>query len=519
MFFTLKLLKLGLKLVLLPFRVVAKLLRFLVGFAVGRARGNTSVDADGDSHSDGSEGTPDPIREPTRENETPGESPGEATASADTTDTPVANAGANEGAILSSKQYAAVLGALVIGQLLGLLAYEANVDAVAGAIVDIRFVAATPLFDVIYWPLLGAGSTWLYGVVAVAYVGFYGWLGWRAFEGGAVPSELARPAAGIFAANAVAYAVTPLLYVNEIPFTSDYVGYYTSGGTLVQVVVYGALMGLLYVSTQRLVGWPTTPSAAPSDSATGTEPATWAEDDDTGSGATTAASEEIEDSLGADEAFAAEAQGEPSASEPAADSETTVAGTASVTGTAEGVEADSPDTDGEPTTEQPPDAATASVDGTRATESADREETADVAETADRKETVNVEETDGQTEEAEEAADVADTADVEDTAPGRAEPTEATNAAEAALGRLAADDTDSRLAAAGDLQELAAEAHDYLTGERVGEALDDEPEPDVRTALVDALAALDTDAATEALRDARFDPDPAVSDRATDHLD
>lgn len=505
MFFTLKLLKLFVTVLLLPFRVVAKLLRFLVGFAAGRAQGNASVGGsfghDGDESRDG----PDPIRDPDRENETPVEE-GTRRTDSNTTGASVASAAATDDQVLSPTQYAGVLGALAFGQLLGLLAYEADVAAVAGAIVDVRFVAATPLFDAVYWGFLPPGSNWLYGVAGVAYAGFYGWLGWRAYDGGAVPSRLARPAAGVFAANAVAYAVTPLLYVNEVPFTSDYVGYYTSGGTLVQVVVYGALMGLLYVATQRLVGRPPTAAASASDAAGGAEPAPWAQDDGPATDETAATSGDDEDSPVLDESVTADTQEEQSTAEPTADPQPADGTRGASAGAGESATADAPG--GEPGTDQSPEAGdeptadqTPDADGEPATATAGGATAAAQSEAADA--------SDG----------AAETTDGEDTDPEEGGVAAPTNEAEAALGRLAGDDPDSRLAAAGDLQSLAAEGHDYLTGERLGDAFDDEPDPEVRAALVDALAELETDAATDALRDARFDPNPTVSDRAAEHLD
>lgn len=511
MFFTLKLLKLGLRLVLLPFRVVAKLFRFIVGFAVGRARGSASTESRDRSEHDGPEGTPDPIRDPNRENETPGGSPTEATgqattasASSDASTTASAGAPAASDSLLSPTQYAGVLGALAVGQLLGLLAYEGNVDAVAGAIVDVRFVAATPLFDAVYWGVLDAGGDWLYPVVAVAYAALYGGVGWLTYDQGAVPSKFARPVAGIFAANAVAYALTPLFYVNEVPFFSDYVGYYTSGGTLVQVVVYGALMGLLYVSTPRLVGRPTTPPAAAGDAAAGAEPAPWARDGETTTSTTAAAGEQSGDAAGENESS------DPLVAAPrneAAESDSPAAGATGdaapvgdgAESAADPVDDDETDTaepvsEPEPATEQPTDAATAEAGAT----------------------TTDTESTDGEDESIDSESE---SGDAGATPIDGSEAVETTNDAEAALGRLAADDADSRLAAASDLQALGADGHDYLTGEHLADALDDEPDPEVRAALVDALAAVDTDAATEALRDARFDSNPTVSDRAAEHLD
>ena len=502
MFFTLKLLRLGLKLVLLPFRLVAKLGRWLVGFAVGRAQGSASTG--GSTSGDGSRDGRD-AAEPARESTAPvsDDGPGEQSTGLGAGSTGSTTDGTRVGGqLLSARGYAGVMGVLVAGQVLGVLGYTLDAVSLPDVLDPIWVVAANPLHDLVYYPFLWPGRVGaLYAAFAAGYGVLFGWLGVQTLKDGYVPARFVRPVARFFAANGVLYAVMPVLIVWQLPvgvgFVDGLSSFYADPVTLYQTVAYGSAMGALYVATFQLRPRPSDVSGSSPGTAGSGEQAPWAQTDGSQSAAAV-------DGDGAGDSVA-EAD---SPTDPSADAKSTAQRAPDPAGAA------GPG-DGDAAADTAPDAGSASVTAESPAEATVADDgpadTGIASET-----TAATEATNGGDEAAEVPAEGSEQAD---TATEGAQPAETTNDAEAALGRLAADDADSRLAAAGDLQALAAEGHDYLTGERVGAAVEDEPDPEVRAALVDALGALDTDAATEALRDARFDPNPAVSDRAADHLD
>jgi hypothetical protein len=81
--------------------------------------------------------------------------------------------------------------------------------------------------------------------------------------------------------------------------------------------------------------------------------------------------------------------------------------------------------------------------------------------------------------------------------------------------RLTASDREERLAAAERIGEITWEDPSAVAAEPLAEAIDREPDAEVREALVVAVGSIDSETAEEALREARFDPDPDVSTRAS----
>jgi HEAT repeat protein len=86
------------------------------------------------------------------------------------------------------------------------------------------------------------------------------------------------------------------------------------------------------------------------------------------------------------------------------------------------------------------------------------------------------------------------------------------------FGQLQSSDRNERLAAAERIGEITWDDPSAVAAEPLAEAIEREPDAEVREALVVAIGSIDSPAAEDALAEARFDPDPNVSSRASNLL-
>lgn len=365
-------------------------------------------------------------------------------------------AGESDEPLLAPRQFAGILGVLAAGQLLGLVVYGLDIGALYGVVQPIRLLFAVPLYAPVYAVFTPQSVTpsLLFGA---GYLVIYAAIGWRAASDGGLPSGAKTGVQLFFAVNAIAYAVSPFLYIPNVTLE-----YYRTGLTIPLIVVYGVLMGGLAVAAGRLPtprtgGTERTPQSGAASA--GSSPA----------GATT-------EPAGAEPS---------SAPEPASATGSTREGAPESEAAGDSTEdlGDPQPTENEPRGDQSPP-----PEDTEPTAAPSEAETTAPPETAADPERTETPETDASGGEV--TGQLAD---------------------------LESPDAETRLAAVERLAELAREG-ESVDVESLAAVVEDDPDATVREAAVAALGELDTEAARETLRRARVDPDPAVSSRAKELL-
>jgi hypothetical protein len=378
----------------------------------------------------------------------------------------------------------------------GLLVFVAESPQFYELLGPIRFVYAVPLGTLVYELFLAPSPSreiWL--VFGLGYLVMYAAVVWFALRDG--PSTSQRGLLKLFfAGNAIAYAALPLLFVN-----SQVMQYYTSGDTLPTIAIYGLLMGAMYFGVGQ-----------PSESTTETR--------DRGRSRSTAGAEPNRDTSRGGRSEPAEARRTQSKSAASsANRSPERAQQAPPKQTADGPNRGRETREqraGSP--ERTPRQDTRSTEA-RAKRQPRREETRDTGHRSeDPDSTRQRSQAPTQSEQSrsradERAVDRDDSTDRDDGG-DEGDGNELVDLFE----RLTSPDRDERLAAAERIGKITWDDPSAVAAEPLAEAIDTEQDAEVREALVVAIGSIDSEAAEDALKEARFDPNPNVSSRASNLL-
>lgn len=415
---------------------------------------------------------------------------------------------------LTARAIGILLLVLAAGQVLGILVAVLPPEQLSSTVEPIRFLYAIPLFDLIYFPIIfPEPATTVQSLFSLGYLAVYAVAGVWLLKRGGLPARFEQPLQMFFAGNAVSYAILPVFVTRAIGragFGGVSIGeYYMQGLTIPLIVIYGALMGLLYVAVGKAAdsaaGTTPTEASGPGTGGAGTAseatartaPETRAENSTVGGSPDPNASRATQQPHTATETRPSDPTRQSrAANEASSTAESPPPDHASHAGQSPSQQAaqpSSPDQQSAGNTATTPRAAAAETAGGSDHSEANRQQSAR-----------DVDATDSTV-----ASDTTETPSADD---------ETSDEISNLLSALRSTDRSQRLAAAERLGERIWEDPSVVAAKPLADALDAEPDAEIRMAIVNAVGALDSNAADEILLEARFDPDPNVSDRAGELL-
>lgn len=399
------------------------------------------------------------------------------------------------------------LGALLaVGQLLGILRLVAESPQLYRLLDPVGFVYAVPLGTLVQQILPASNpsqTSWI--VFGLVYLAMYAVAIWFALGDG--PSTSQRVLLKMFVAgNAAAYAILPALFVRF-----QLVQYYTSGNTLPFIVIYGLLMGAMYFAVGQ-------PSDAPGEARDRERSRSTTEGDPnrgTRSG-TRDQSEPVEARGNQSRSAASAGNQSPERAKQASSGAT--AGGSNRSREAREQRAGSPERAPRQGTPREQDTTSS---GTRAERQSRADQTRAPSQRSGGSDPSKRSEQSQSPSRSEQSRPPADARATESDAPTTRDDSDDEGSGNELVDlfkRLKSSDRDERLAAAERIGEITWDDPSTVAAEPLAEAIEAEPDADVREALVVAIGSIDSAAAEQALEEARFDPDPNVSTRASNLL-